>query len=260
MSPFLHFYKTYERKNIMDFHQSQEKIDSTQKPSVSRRFFRDPPRGEEPKSVSNAQESMSANDSMKSENRTEPFRPRKKIQREVFEWLEIISTSVVAVVIVFTFFFRIVAIEGPSMMGTLMHGERVVISNFFYEPARGDIVVISRNINNSAQVGTYEEPIIKRVIATEGEVVDIDFKAGVVMVDGVPLEEPYILEPTYRSFDVNFPVRVKENCVFVLGDNRNDSLDSRSTSIGDNGMVDEKYILGKAVCRVFPLNKFGSLK
>lgn len=188
------------------------------------------------------------------------YQPKKNCLREVFEWLDIVVASIIAVVIIFTFVFRIVAIEGPSMMDTLYNGERVVISNLFYQPKRGDIVVISRNTDNSGEVGSYDEPIIKRVIATEGEVVDIDFEKGIVYVDGIALKEDYIREPTYRNFDITFPIRVKENSVFVMGDNRNDSLDSRSSQIGDNGMIDEKYILGHAVLRVFPINKIGRLK
>lgn len=183
----------------------------------------------------------------------------KHIVKSVFEWLDVVVASLVVVVLVFTFVFRIVAIDGDSMLPTLHEAERVIISDLFYEPKRGDIVVVSRNMNNSADLKSYQQPIIKRVIATEGQTVDIDFNKGVVYVDGVALEENYTLEPTYRKLDFDGPVRVKENCVFVLGDNRNDSLDSRSSSIGDNGMIDEKYILGRAVFRVFPLNKFGGL-
>lgn len=188
------------------------------------------------------------------------YHPKKRPIREVFEWLDVVVASIIAVVIIFTFVFRIVAIDGPSMMNTLLDGERVIISNLFYEPQRGDIVVISRNTDNSNVIGSYDEPIIKRIIATEGELVDIDFNSGIVYVDGVALNEEYTLSPTYKSFDITFPVRVKENCIFVLGDNRNDSMDSRSSQIGDNGMIDKKYILGKAVLRVFPMNKFGRLK
>lgn len=188
------------------------------------------------------------------------YQQKRSSIKEVFEWLDVVVTSIIAVVIIFTFVFRIVAIDGPSMMNTLLDGERVIISNLFYEPKRGDIVVISRNTDNSSEVGSYDEPIIKRIIATEGELVDIDFEAGIVYVDGVALEEDYILEPTYRSFDITFPVRVTEDSVFVLGDNRNDSMDSRSSQIGEDGMIHEKYILGHAIYRVFPMNKIGSLK
>ncbi len=191
---------------------------------------------------------------------TNLYQPKKSPIKEVFEWLDVVVASIIAVVIIFTFVFRIVAIDGPSMMNTLLDGERVIISNLFYEPKRGDIVVISRNTDNSSEVGSYDEPIIKRIIATEGELVDIDFETGVVFVDGVALEEEYTLEPTYRSFDITFPVRVTDDCVFVLGDNRNDSMDSRSSQIGEDGMIHEKYILGHAIYRVFPMNKIGSLK
>ena len=103
-------------------------------------------------------------------------------------------------------------------------------------------------------------PIIKRVIATEGQTVDIDFENGVVFVDGKRLIEPYTRTPTNLSYDVKFPITVKKNCVFVMGDNRNDSLDSRSSSIGDGGMLDKRYILGKALIRIFPFDKFGKIE
>ena len=96
--------------------------------------------------------------------------------------------------------------------------------------------------------------IIKRVIAVAGQTVDIDFSRGIVMVDGQVLEEPYISEPTYMKRDVQFPVTVPEGCVFVMGDNRNRSLDSRDSSIG---MIDQQSILGKAVFRLFPFQKMG---
>lgn len=184
---------------------------------------------------------------------------KKGFVSDIFEWLDVVVTSVVIVVVIFTFIFRIVAINGHSMNNTLFDGERVVITNMFYEPKKGDIVVISRNTENSSVAGSYEEPIIKRVIATEGDTVDIDFESGIVYVNNEALDEPYTKEPTYRKADVQFPLVVKENCVFVLGDNRNDSKDSRTSEIGDNGLVDVKYIVGHATLRVFPLNKFGGL-
>ncbi len=188
------------------------------------------------------------------------YSPKSKNRiASIFEWLDVIVASLVAVVIIFTFVFRIVAIDGSSMNNTLFHGERVIITNLFYEPERGDIIVISRNKANSSESDSYEKPIIKRIIAIEGDLVDIDFEKGQVFVNGELLKEDYIKEPTYASHDVTFPVRVPENCVFVLGDNRNDSKDSRFSEIGDHGMVNEKYILGHAVLRVFPINKFGKI-
>lgn len=179
----------------------------------------------------------------------------------VFDWLDVLVHAIVAVVICFSFFFRIATIDGPSMRDTLQDGEKVIITNLFYEPKVGDIVVISRNKENSVFTEKTNDntPIIKRIIATEGQEVNINFVTGIVSVDGVQLDEPYTLTPTNRSFDVKFPLIVDEGCVFVLGDNRNDSKDSRSSEIGNDGMVDTRYILGHAIYRVFPFDKIGKI-
>lgn len=173
-----------------------------------------------------------------------------------FEWIEILCLSFITVVVVLTFLFKVVTINGSSMSDTLINGERIVITGLFYTPQNGDIIVVSRNDTNSYD-NMIQEPIIKRVIATEGQTVDIDFSKGVVYVDGIELDEPYTKTPTNVFEGVQFPVTVKENCIFVLGDNRNDSSDSRDPNIGDNGMIDIRYVMGKAVLRFYPVNKFG---
>lgn len=178
---------------------------------------------------------------------------------EVFEWLEVVVSALLAVVIIFTFAFRVATIVGGSMENTLIEGEKVIITDWFYTPKAGDIVVISRNIENNADISDDNGPIIKRVIATEGQTVDIDFEEGIVYVDGVALDEPYTKTPTNLQYDVKFPVRVPDGHVFCLGDNRNESMDSRDSRIGEGGMIDERYILGKAVFRVLPLDKMGGL-
>ena len=178
----------------------------------------------------------------------------------IFDWLEVLVHAIIAVVICFSFLFRIATIDGPSMENTLHNGERVIISNLFYTPKVGDIVVISRNKENSVYtMNESNTPIIKRIIATEGQTVDIDFEEGIVYVDGIALDEPYTKTPTNKKWDIDFPVTVDEGCIFVLGDNRNDSLDSRDARIGEYGMIDTRYILGHAVYRVFPFDKIGKI-
>lgn len=184
---------------------------------------------------------------------------------ELFDWIDTVVIALISVVIIFSLFFRIATIVGPSMQNTLYNGERVIISNFLYTPKYGDIVVVSRNTNNSVDsADTSREPIIKRVIATEGQYVDINFETGKVYVGAdlsnmSELSEPYVNSPTTLKYDIEFPVYVKEGHIFVLGDNRNNSTDSRSSTIGDLGLIDERYVLGKAVYRIWPIDAIGGL-
>ena len=181
-------------------------------------------------------------------------------KKELVEWLSIIASALIIVVILFGFVFRVAVISGDSMKNTLFGGDVVVITNLNYSPQEGDIVVVSRNAENSPESMREENgPIIKRVIATEFQEVNIDFETGVVYVDNTPLNEPYISTPTVDQYDVQFPVTVPEGCIFVLGDNRSVSLDSRSGRIGKGGMIDTRYVLGHAVYRVFPFNRMGGL-
>ena len=149
-------------------------------------------------------------------------------------------------------------ISGTSMLNTLHNNEMVIITDFSYTPKRGDIVVISRNIENSVEnSGGSQGPIIKRVIATENQ--EVDIREGKVYVDGIQLNEPYISTDFTEPRDVKLPATVPKGHIFFLGDNRGVSLDSRSSIIGKNGMIDERYILGHAVYRIFPFKKMGSL-
>ena len=164
--------------------------------------------------------------------------------RSFYSWLGVLVRMTAAVVLVSLLLFRVVLVDGPSMRETLQNGDCLLMvrSPLCGEPKAGDIVVIRKD--------TYgEEPIIKRVIATEGQTVDIDFDAGVVSVDGKALDEPYTLEPTYLEEGLAFPVTVPEGCVFVLGDNRNDSTDSRDPRLGP---IDSRYLLGRAVLLLLP--------
>lgn len=156
-----------------------------------------------------------------------------------YEVASVLLSAALIILIIFTFFARMAGVVGSSMEPTLHNGNWVILSQvgMEYTPEYGDIVVVS-------QPNGLDEVIIKRVIATGGQTVDIDFDAGVVYVDGKALTEPYTAAPTYLNFDdgVTFPLTVPEGYVFVMGDNRNDSTDSRSSLIG---CIRNEYILGK---------------
>lgn len=166
---------------------------------------------------------------------------------EIYEWMQSIVTAFLVCVLVFAFLVRIIGIIGPSMQNTFHDGDSVVISNLFYEPKQGDVVVLRK-------LSFMEEPIIKRVIAVAGQTVDIDFENGVVYVDDQPLDEPYIAELTLTPINFDGKITVPENCIFVMGDNRNNSSDSRDSRLG---CVDTRYILGKVLLRILPISQFG---
>ena len=165
--------------------------------------------------------------------------------RWLYEWVQALVTVVLCAVVVFAFAARLVLVSGPSMRETLQDQDCLVVLSPLlcgdYEA--GDIVIIQRE---SFRDG---EPIVKRIIATEGQTVDIDFDAGVVYVDGTALEEDYIRQPTHLEEGLDFPCTVPAGCVFVMGDNRNDSDDSRDPDLGP---VDTREILGRAVALLFP--------
>ncbi|MCL1793721.1 MAG: signal peptidase I [Oscillospiraceae bacterium] len=204
-----------------------------------------------------------------------PVVEKKNYIEEIFDWIEIFSSALLTVILLFTFIFRLVTVQGPSMEYTLHGGEvaygdassdNLIISNLFYTPKRGDIVVIQ--VPNPS----FSTPLIKRVIATEGEVIDFDFEKWQVIVyeneeaylngRGDILEEPYVnFEPGryMRNDSVGdfLPVVVEPGKIFVMGDNRNHSSDSRDSRIGQ---VDVRNIVGRALLRVFPFNKFGAIE
>ena len=146
----------------------------------------------------------------------------------------------VTVTIVAIFLLRPACVVGQSMEQTFHDGDLAITCRLFYTPKYGDVVILRKDTFKN-------EPIIKRVIATEGQTVDIDFDAGVVYVDGAALDEPYTNTPTNLRENFEGPVTVPEGCVFVMGDNRNHSTDSRTATIG---CVDTRYILGKVILHV----------
>ena len=182
---------------------------------------------------------------------------KKRIAEEIFEIVEILASAFLTVILLFTFMFRMVTVEGPSMQETLHAKDNLVISHLFYTPKQNDIVVIQ--VPNSA----FTAPIIKRVIATEGQTVYFNVETWTVEVDGVPIDEPYVnREPgaimNNDSISLSdLPIRVEPGKIFVMGDNRNKSSDSRSSLIGQ---VDTRNVVGRVMMRIFPLNKFGVVR
>ena len=163
----------------------------------------------------------------------------------IFDLCGSVATAIIIIFVVFTFICRPTRVVGDSMVPTLHNGDWLITmpkSEYVY----GDIVVVT-------QPNVHNEPLIKRVIATEGQTVDINFASGQVFVNGVELNEPYINEETHTSSDVTFPLIVPEGKVFVMGDNRNRSSDSRSSGVG---FIDTRYILGKAQLRILPFGEF----
>ncbi len=171
---------------------------------------------------------------------------------ELFGLLHDLVYIVAAVTLVFVFFVRLIGVKGSSMLPTLHEGDYLLLeSNFLYHDIEaGDIVVLQKKSYDA-------QPIVKRVIATEGQTVEIDFENGIVYVDGVEQEEPYINAPTYLSYEeigaaMDYPVKLGEGELFVMGDNRNDSADSRYAPIG---IIDEREVLGRVLMEIWPLNR-----
>ena len=165
--------------------------------------------------------------------------------RDLYEWVQSLVGSVLVVVAIFTFVIRMMGVDGHSMLNTLQHGDRLLVVNsmLYHDYKYGDIVILRKN-------GVFDDdPIVKRVIAVEGQTVDIDFAEGIVYVDGEALEEDYIREPTYTAEGTEFPLTVPEGSIFVMGDNRNGSSDSPDYRLGT---VDTRYVIGKAAFLIFP--------
>ena len=166
--------------------------------------------------------------------------PKKGMNDNVLDYLHDLIYILAAVVVLCLLFFRVVVVNGSSMYNTLLDGDYLLLisSTFYRQPQQGDIIVASKDTFDNGK------PIVKRVIATEGQFVDIDFSTGTVYVDGVALEEDYTYTKATMNEGVSFPLRVEKGHVFLLGDNRERSRDSRYPDIGQ---VDQRELLGKAI-------------
>jgi len=172
-------------------------------------------------------------------------------RRDIYDWIQCLAGALIVCVLMFVFLFRVIDVKGSSMVPTLYNQDKMLVSGLFYKPKAGDIVVFKKDEYDP------NKALVKRVIATENQKINIDFDKGIVYVDEVPLEEDYINDITLTKLDFIGPKTVPEGCVFVMGDNRNMSTDSRKDEIG---MVDSRLIIGKVYCVLFPLKSFGLVK
>lgn len=208
---------------------------------------------------------------------------KKGAARELFEWVEVIAFSLAFVLLIFSYVGRLAVVDGSSMNNTLVDKETLIITNFMYKPQQGDIIVFQipdKTVEDQAKADTFGQPLVKRVIATGGQTVYIDFENWKTYVYNAsdydkeltieeikekitPFEDIYDCDINYEDEPMqqlnasSEPFVVEEGKLYVMGDNRNHSSDSRYFKVGQ---VDERYVLGKAVLRVSPLNKFGTIK
>ena len=186
-------------------------------------------------------------------------------RQDLFDWLQLLVVVLVVIVGMFTFVIGLVGVDGSSMYPTLHDQDLMLVRRIAYDPQPGDVIVLRKD-------GTFQDrALVKRIIATGGQSVYIDYTRNTITVDGEVLEEPYLnyeYDPEYKDdylalrYDldsqyVNQEFTVPEGCVFVCGDNRNHSSDSRVAQLG---MVDERYIIGKVMMVVFPVSDFGLIE
>ena len=193
-------------------------------------------------------------DNKKTKPEEEKLSGEDSFKMDLFFWLQALVAALITLILVFTFVGRIIGVDGDSMYPTLHNGDLLLLQSVGYEPEQGDVVVLTKEFAAS------RGPIVKRVIAVGGQTVDIDYEAGTVSVDGQVLDEPYINPEEAMKPPTNYEhathIEVPEGSIFVMGDNRNHSSDSRDVTLGT---VDERYVLGRALWVILPFQRFGPI-
>ena len=190
---------------------------------------------------------------MEEKNQQPKLTKEESFKLDLYFWLQALVMALVSLILVFTFVGRIIGVDGQSMVPTLHHRDMLLLQSIGYTPKQGDVVVLTK------EFATVDQPIVKRVIATGGQTVDIDYATGTVTVDGVVLDEPYIderMQVPVSQHETITHVTVPEGSIFVMGDNRNHSSDSRDERLGT---VDERYVLGRALWVLLPFRSFGPI-
>lgn len=194
-------------------------------------------------------------------NRDKEEKTSGGVAREIADLLETVLIAVFVILMVFTYLFRPVTVDGRSMNPTFMDGDRVFMSEFFFKPSPGDVVIVDDynghvldESGNVVETDGLNTRIIKRIIAVSGQTIDINFETGEVKRDGKLLDEKYIQGSTTDNLGgFTYPLTVPDGYVFVMGDNRNHSTDSRAAAVG---LVPENSILGRVFCRYYPFTSF----
>ncbi|MBQ8012495.1 MAG: signal peptidase I [Oscillospiraceae bacterium] len=209
------------------------------------------------------EQEMNRSEAVQEEAKPQTSAKKQGLFHDIMDIIETMVVSVFVVLLLFTYIMRPVTVDGRSMNPTLVNQDKLVMFRLCYAPTRGDIVVVDNqeghvlDENGRVKASGYSlhENIIKRIIAVAGQTVEVDEKAGKVYVDGVELDEPYINEPTLSNDGAFiYPITVPEGYVFVMGDNRNHSTDSRNPCVG---LVAEEDVLGKAFFRYYPFSEIG---
>lgn len=180
--------------------------------------------------------------------------PGDSFKVDLYFWLQALVMALVTLILLFAFVGRVITVDGSSMEPTLFNGDMLLLRSVGYQPRQGDVVVLTK------QFSYVTGPIVKRVIAVGGDHVQIDYARGTVTVNGITLDEDYIKEPMVRPGDPdmgNEDIWVPEGHIYVMGDNRNNSSDSRHVELGP---VDQRQVLGRVLCVLLPVKDFGAVK